>query len=131
MPTCAFPGLCCQCPIPQQATADSPPQKTLKHSQIWLSLLRGHNDIDTYQIKYICARVKQFRTKKQSFKRGMCERGTSQVAIVVKPPASAGGVRVAGLLPCREDPLEEGVAMHSSVLTWRIPGQRSLTDCSP
>ena len=36
----------------------------------------------------------------------------SQVAPVVKnPPASAG----------QEDPLEEGMAAHSSVLAWRIP----------
>ena len=26
----------------------------------------------------------------------------------------------------REDPLEEGMATHSSVLAWRIHGQRSL-----
>ena len=26
----------------------------------------------------------------------------------------------------REDPLEEGMAAHSSILAWRIPGQRSL-----
>ena len=30
-----------------------------------------------------------------------------------------------------EDPLEEGMATHSSVLAWRIPGQRSLEGCSP
>ena len=31
-----------------------------------------------------------------------------------------------------EDPLEEGVATHSSILAWRIPhGQRSLADYSP
>ena len=23
--------------------------------------------------------------------------------------------------PCREDPLEEGMATHSSILAWRIP----------
>ena len=26
----------------------------------------------------------------------------------------------------REDPLEEGMATHSSILAWRIHGQRSL-----
>ena len=26
-----------------------------------------------------------------------------------------------GLIPCREDPLEKGMATHSSVLAWRIP----------
>jgi len=30
-----------------------------------------------------------------------------------------------------EDPLEEEMANHSSVLAWRIPGQRSLADYSP
>ena len=31
-----------------------------------------------------------------------------------------------------EDPLEEGLATHSSTLAWRIPhGQRSLAGCSP
>ena len=31
----------------------------------------------------------------------------------------------------QKDPLEEGMATHSSVLAWRIPGQRSLAGCSP
>ena len=30
-----------------------------------------------------------------------------------------------------EDPLEEGMVTHSSVLAWRVPGQRSLAGCSP
>ena len=30
-----------------------------------------------------------------------------------------------------EDPLEEGMATHSSILAWRIPGQRSLVGYSP
>ena len=30
-----------------------------------------------------------------------------------------------------EDPPEEGMATHSSVLSWRIRGQRSLVDYSP
>ena len=30
-----------------------------------------------------------------------------------------------------EDPLEKGMATHSSVLAWRIPGQRSLAGYSP
>ena len=30
-----------------------------------------------------------------------------------------------------EDPLEEGMAIYSSILTWRIPmDQRSLASCS-
>ena len=27
-----------------------------------------------------------------------------------------------GLIPGWEDPLEKGMATHSSILTWRIPG---------
>ena len=47
--------------------------------------------------------------------------GTSQLALVVKnPPANAGDVRDAGSLG-QEDPLEEGMATHSSFLAWRIP----------
>ena len=30
-----------------------------------------------------------------------------------------------------EDPLEEGMATHSSVFVWRIHGQRSLAGYSP
>ena len=30
-----------------------------------------------------------------------------------------------------EDPLEEGMATHSSVFVWRIHGQRSLADYRP
>ena len=47
----------------------------------------------------------------------------SQVALVVKNlPANAGDARAIGLIPgSREDPLEEGMATHSSILSWRIP----------
>ena len=31
----------------------------------------------------------------------------------------------------REDPLEEGLAAHSSTLAGESPGQRSLAGCSP
>ena len=31
----------------------------------------------------------------------------------------------------REDPLEKGMATHSSILAWRIHGQRSLAGYSP
>ena len=30
-----------------------------------------------------------------------------------------------------DDPLEEGMATHSSILAWKIHEQRSLTGCSP
>ena len=32
---------------------------------------------------------------------------------------------------CQEEPLEEGMTTHSSILTWRIPGQRRLVGYSP
>ena len=42
----------------------------------------------------------------------------SQVALVVKNQvANAGDIRSLGW----EDPLEEGMATHSSILVWRIP----------
>ena len=52
--------------------------------------------------------------------------GASQVALMVKnPPASSGDLRDAGLIPGLmqdwEDPLEEDMATHSSVLASRIP----------
>ena len=48
--------------------------------------------------------------------------GTCQVALVVKnPPANAGDIRDMGPSLGREDPLEEGMATHSSILVWRIP----------
>ena len=45
----------------------------------------------------------------------------SQAALVVKNlPADAGAVRDMDSIPGSEDPLEEGMATHSSILTWRI-----------
>ena len=44
-----------------------------------------------------------------------------QVVLVVKDlPASAGDVRDAALISGLEDPPEEGMATHSSILAWRI-----------
>ena len=44
------------------------------------------------------------------------------MSLVVKnPPANAGDIRDVGLSPGREDPLEEGMEIHSSLLAWRIP----------
>ena len=46
----------------------------------------------------------------------------SQVALVVKNlPTNAGDVRDAGLIPGQEDPLEESMAIHSSILAWGVP----------
>ena len=42
-------------------------------------------------------------------------------------PAKSGDIRDAGLIPGLgrslgwEDPLEEGIATHSSIFAWRIP----------
>ena len=35
-------------------------------------------------------------------------------------PANTGDVRDAGLISGLKDPLEEGMATHSSILAWRI-----------
>ena len=46
----------------------------------------------------------------------------SQGAVVVKnPPASVGGLRDTGLIPELERSLEEEMATHSSILSWKIP----------
>ena len=37
------------------------------------------------------------------------------------PPANAGDAGDTGLIPGSEDPLEEEMAVHSSILAWRIP----------
>ena len=36
--------------------------------------------------------------------------------------AKAGDLRDVGSIPGWEDPLEEGMATHCSILAWRIPG---------
>ena len=47
---------------------------------------------------------------------------------VVKSPPTMREIRV---LPLgREDPLEKEMGTHSSILAWRIHGQRSLVDAS-
>ena len=59
----------------------------------------------------------------------MVDLRASQVALVVKdPPANAGDIRVSGSILetwvrslGREDPLEEGMAIHSSILAWQVP----------
>ena len=42
--------------------------------------------------------------------------------MVKNPPAHARDIRVGS----REDPLEEGIATHSSILAWRIPWAEEL-----
>ena len=48
---------------------------------------------------------------------------SSQVALAIKNlPAKAGDIKRPGVRsPGGEDPLEEGMATHSSILAWRIP----------
>ena len=51
--------------------------------------------------------------------------------MVKNPPANAGDIRDEGLILGLQDPLEEGMATHSNILAWRIPGERSLVGYSP
>ena len=46
--------------------------------------------------------------------------GASQVAVVTNPPANAGDARDLGSILGQEDPLEKGMATHSSNLAWKI-----------
>ena len=41
--------------------------------------------------------------------------------MVKNPAADAGDARDLGSIPGQEDPLEEEMATHSSILAWRIP----------
>ena len=41
--------------------------------------------------------------------------------MIKNPPADAGDIEDTGLVPGREDPLEEGMVTYSSILAWRIP----------
>ena len=46
----------------------------------------------------------------------------SQMVLIVKnSAASAGDIRDAGLIPDWEDPMEKGMATHSSIAAWKIP----------
>ena len=42
------------------------------------------------------------------------------VLVVKNLPANAGDIRDVGLILGLEDPLEEDMATHSSILAWRI-----------
>ena len=43
------------------------------------------------------------------------------VLVVKNLHANAGDARDVGSISGREDPLEEGMAIHSSILAWKIP----------
>jgi len=51
--------------------------------------------------------------------------------VVKNLPVNAGDIRHMGLIPGWKDPLEEDMETHSSVLAWRIQGQRNLAGYSP
>ena len=54
--------------------------------------------------------------------------------MVKNPSANAGDIRNMGLIPGLGRPLEKGMATHSSILAWKIPGkngQKSLAGYSP
>ena len=51
--------------------------------------------------------------------------------MVKNPPAVQEPQEVRVLSLDQEDPLEEGMATHSSILAWRIHGQRSLAGYNP
>ena len=47
--------------------------------------------------------------------------GSSGGIVVKNLPANTGDIRDVGSIPGQEDPLEKGMATHSSILAWRIP----------
>ena len=61
------------------------------------------------------------------------ENGTQMLLNETKPccvgPPKMDGSWWTGLTEC--DPLEKGMATHSSILAWRIPWTKSLADYSP
>ena len=46
------------------------------------------------------------------------------ILVVKNPPAGSGDVGDSGSILGWDDPLEEGMATHSSFLAWRIPWTR-------
>ena len=56
------------------------------------------------------------------YKGAMLQNRASRGALAAKNlPANAGDIRDAVRSLGRADPLEEGMATHSSILAWRIP----------
>ena len=66
-------------------------------------------------------------SKEQRFRDPLCtsmfrgSQGFPGGSVVKNLPANAGDVREVSLILGQEDPLEEGTAIHSSLLAWRIP----------
>ena len=73
--------------------------------------------------KYFQSLGKGYRNTKASHNSGyLTYISVSQVVLGVKNlPANAGDVRDVGSILGWQDPLEEGMATHSSILAWRIP----------
>ena len=57
--------------------------------------------------------------------------GSTGGSVVKNLPANAGDARDPGKIPRLGNPLEKDMATHSSILAWKISGQRSLVGCSP
>ena len=51
--------------------------------------------------------------------------------VVKNLPANAGDLKDAGSIPGQEDPLEEDMTIHTTVLAREIHGQKSLVGYSP
>ena len=48
--------------------------------------------------------------------------GSSQVVLMVKNAPANAGLKETWVQPLgQEDPLEEGMTIHSSILVWRVP----------
>ena len=53
------------------------------------------------------------------------------VLVVKNLPANTGEGRDTGSILGQEDPLEEGIIIHTSILAWESHGQGSLAGYSP
>ena len=62
--------------------------------------------------------AKQKQPKKKKKEKENRFRGFTGGSLIKSLPASAGGV---GSILAQDDPLQEEVAPHSSILAWRIP----------
>ena len=51
--------------------------------------------------------------------------------MIKNPPANAGVIRDASLIPGSERSLKEGTATHSNILAWRIPQIEHLVGYNP
>ena len=68
----------------------------------------------------------KFKTQTPSL---YAQTGASPVTQTIKNLSAMQGTRVQSL--SREDSLKKSIATHSSILAWRIQGQRSLVSYSP